>query len=44
MTKEKEDLVNKGVVEVPPLTSQPIDTTELTRSLAQVSLKETEIS
>ena len=44
VTKEKEELVNKSVVEVPPSTSQPVDTTELTRSLAQVSLKEKEIS
>ena len=44
VTKEKEELANKGVVEVSPSTSQPVDTTELTRSLAQVSLKEKEIS
>ena len=47
VTKEKDDLVtekdeiaNKTIVEAPPSTSQPVDTTELTRSLAQVSLKE----
>ena len=44
VTKEKEELANKGVVEVSPSTSQQVDTTELTRSLAQVSLKEKEIS
>ena len=44
VTNEKEELANKGVVEVPPSTSQPIDTTELTKSLSQVSLKEKEIS
>lgn len=44
VTKEKEELVNKSVVEVPPSTSQPVDTNELTRSLAQLSLKEREIS
>ena len=44
VTKEKDELVNKSVVEVPPSTSQPVDTNELTRSLAQVSLKEKEIS
>ena len=44
VTKEKEELLNKSVVEVPPSTSQPVDTNELTRPLAQVSLKEKEIS
>ena len=44
MTKEKDELVNKRVVEVPSSTSQPVDTTKLTRSLSQVSLKEKEIS
>ena len=44
VTKEKDELINKRVVEVPPSTSQPVDTTELTKSLAQVSLKEKEIS
>ena len=44
MTKEKEELFNKSVVEVLPSTSQPVVTIELTRSLAQVSLKENEIS
>ena len=28
VTKEKEELVNKRVVEVPPSTSHPVDTTE----------------
>ena len=37
LAKEKDELVNKRVVEVPPSTSQPVDTTELTRSLSQVS-------
>ena len=44
VTKEKEELVNKSEVEVPPSTSQPVDTTKLTRSLAQVSLKGKDIS
>ena len=44
VTKEKEELANKSVVEVLPWTYQPVDTTKLTRSLAQVSLKEKEIS
>ena len=44
VTKEKEELAGKGLVEVSPSTSQQVDTTELTRSLAQVSLKEKEIS
>ena len=44
VTKEKEELASKGVVEVSPSTSQQVDTIKLTRSLAQVSLKEKEIS
>ena len=44
LAKERNELVSKRVVEEPPSTSQPIDTTELTESLAQVSLKEKEIS
>ena len=44
VTKEKEELAKKGVVEVSPSTSQQVVTTELTRSLAQVSLKEKNIS
>ena len=44
VTKEKEELDSKGLVEVSPSTSQQVDTTELTKSLAQVSLKEKEIS
>lgn len=37
VTKEKEDLANKTVVEVSASTSHQIDTTELTKSLAEVS-------
>ena len=44
LTKEKEDLASKSVVEVSASTSHQIDTVELTKSLAQVSLKEKEIS
>lgn len=44
LAKEKDEFVNKRVVEVPSSTSHLVDTTELTRSLAQVSLKEKEIS
>jgi hypothetical protein len=44
VTKEKEELASKIIVEVSPPASQQIDTTELTRSLAQVSLKDKEIS
>ena len=44
VTKEKEDLANKGVVEVSASTSHQIDTAKLTESLAQVSLREKEIS
>ena len=43
LAKEKDDLVNKRVVQEPPSTSQRVDTIELTRSLAQVSLKEKKI-
>ena len=44
VTKEKEELANKSIVEASPTASLPIDTTELTRFLAQVSLKDKEIS
>ena len=44
VTKEKEELARKSIVEVSPLASQPIDTIELIRSLAQISLKDKEIS
>ena len=44
LAKEKYELDSKKVVEVLPSTSQSVDTTKLTRSLAQVSLKEKEIS
>ena len=38
--QEKQELMNKAVVEIVPITSQPVDTKELTRSLSHVSLKE----
>lgn len=44
VTKEKEELANISLVEASPTASQPIDTTKLTRSLAQVSLEDKEIS
>ena len=44
VTKEKEDLASKTMVEVFASTSHQIDTTKLIESLAQVSLKEKEIS
>lgn len=44
VTKEKEELASKSIVEVSPPASQQIDTIELTRSLAQASLKDKEIS
>ena len=44
VTKEKEELAKKGIVEASPTTSQPIYTMELTRFLAQVSLKDTYIT
>ena len=44
VTKEKEDLASKSVVEVFASTCHQIDTAELTESLAQVSLKEKDIS
>ena len=37
-------MIKKGIVEIVPLEPQPIDTKELTRSLAQVSLKDKEIT
>ena len=37
-------MVTKGVVEIVPIASQPVDTKELTRYLSQVSLKEKEIT
>ena len=43
VTKEKEDLASKSVVEITTSTSHQIDTTKLVESLAQVSLKEKEI-
>ena len=41
---EKQELMNKAIVEIVHITSQPVDTEELTRSLSQVSLKEKEIT
>lgn len=32
--QEKQELMNKAVVEIVPITSQPVDTKELTRSLS----------
>ena len=37
-------MLNKVAVEIVHVTSQPIDTKELTRSLSQVSLKDQEIT
>ena len=37
-------MIKKGAVEIVPLAPQPVDTEELTRSLAQVSLKDKEIT
>ena len=42
--QEKHELKNKATIEIVPITSQPADTKELTRSLSQVSLKEKEIT
>ena len=36
--------MNKETIEIVPVTSQPVDTKELTRSLSQVSLNEKEIT
>lgn len=44
VTKEKEDLASKSVVEVTASTSHQIDAIELVESLAHMSLKEKEIS
>ena len=44
LAKEKDELINKRVVEEPPSTSHQVYTAELTKSLAQVSLKEKDIS
>ena len=40
---EKKELMNKEVVEIVLIISQPVDTKELTRSLSQVFLKEQHI-
>ena len=42
--KERNELISQRTVEEPLSISQPIDTTELVESMAQVSLKEKEIS
>lgn len=42
--QEKQELMNKVVVEIVPVISQLVYTKELTRSLSQVSLKEKEIT
>ena len=42
--QEKHEFMKKGEVEIVPITSQPVDTEELTRSLSQVSLKDQYIS
>jgi len=44
VTKEKEELAKKSMFEASPTTSQPIDTVELIKSLAHISLKDKEIS
>ena len=44
VTKEKEDLASKSVVEVSTSTSHQIVTTKFSKSIAHVSLKEKEIS
>ena len=43
-SQEKKELMNKEAIEIVLVTSQPVDTEELTRSLSQVSLKEKEIT
>ena len=42
--QEKQELMKKGPVEIVHVTSQPVDTEQLTRSLSQVSLKDQEIT
>ena len=44
LAKERNELVSQRTVEEPLAISQPIGTTELAKSVAQVSLKEKEIS
>ena len=44
LAKEKNELISQRIVEEPLEISQPIDTNELVESMAQVSLKEKEIS
>ena len=38
-TQEKQELMNKAVVEIVLVTSQPVDIEEMTQSLSQVTLK-----
>ena len=44
LAKEKNELISQRTIEEPLAISQPIDTNELAESMAQVSLKEKEIS
>ena len=44
LAKERNELISQRTVEEPLAISQPIDTIELVESMAQVSLKEREIS
>ena len=44
MAKEINELISERTVEEPLAISQPIDTTQLAESMAQVSLKEKDIS
>ena len=42
--QEKEEMIKKGTFQIVPLEPQLVDTEELTRSLAQVSLKDKDIT
>lgn len=42
--QEKQEMVNKGAVDIVPVASQPVDTEELIRYMSQVYLKEKEIT
>lgn len=44
LAKESNELISQRIVEEPLAISHPIDTNELVESMAQVSLKEKEIS
>lgn len=44
LAKEKYEISNQRLIEAPPSTYQQVETADLTKSLAQVSLKEKEIS